>query len=216
MVEDIDFVEPLEERIDEAFSADDSVHDEGHRRRVLRNALVISGEEGGDREVLAASALVHDVHRVAGGEYSSPEECLSKVREVLEKSRFPDSKIDQVIRCVEVHDDYDFADGNRAETKEEKILQDADNLDAIGAIGIARAFAFGGRKNEKFWDGTEKASKNYDPSDHTGTVVQHFHEKLLKLHDNMNTETARKIAEDRHEYMEEFLEKFRSEWKGEK
>lgn len=204
----------IRQQISEKFSLDDSVHDISHLERVMENAIRISKRErDGDQEILVAAALTHDIHRLSGEEYKSPEDSLSDVRNILEKSDLPASKIDKVLKCVKVHDDYDFSGENRASTINQKILQDADNLDAIGAIGIARAFAFGGRKSQPFILENEDRSKFYDPSEFSGSVIGHFHEKLFKLKQNMNTQSAKDIASKRHKFMKEFTEEFESELK---
>ncbi|MBR9679132.1 MAG: hypothetical protein GON13_02585 [Nanoarchaeota archaeon] len=119
------------------------------------------------------------------------------------------------MHCVEVHDHYNFTkEGNKAETIEAKIIQDADNLDGLGAIGIERAFAFGGAHNISMWK--ENISKNefYKVENLNNSTIEHFYDKLLKLKDNMNTKTAKKLAVSRHRFMLKFLKQFFREWKN--
>src|SRR5690606_23179085 len=97
-----------------------------------------------------------------------------------------------------------FSKGNLAKSLEAQIVQDADRLDAIGAIGLARCFAYGGNKQREI----------YNPENPEETSIQHFYDKLLKLKDLMNTDSARKIAEERHQFLEEFLERFYDEWES--
>jgi len=204
----------IREKISEKFSLEDSVHDISHHERVMQNSLRISESEGGDKEILAAAAMTHDIHRLSSDGYRSPEESLEDVRDILESSKLNESKIDKAIQCVKFHDDYNFSGENRASTLNQKILQDADNLDAMGAVGVARAFAFGGRKSQPFNLEDEVKSQIYDPSEFSGSVIGHFHEKLFKLKQNMNTDTARKIADNGHDFMKEFVERFQKEING--
>lgn len=205
---------------------DASGHDLQHAWRVFRLARHLAAAEGADPEVVGASALIHDLHRVRGSDdtYVDPETTLPTVREILESVDFPAEKIEAVCHCVAVHDEYGFdGEPTAAETIEAEVLQDADNLDAIGAIGIARTFKYAGANDQPLWrpdvevDATAVADVAYRPdgTETAGTSVGHFHEKLLRLKDDMNTETAREIAADRHRFMEVFLDRFKREWLGE-
>lgn len=161
---------------------DSSGHDAQHAQRVFRLGMRLADVEGADTEIVGAAALTHDLHRVMGDDGSvDPIDSLPEVRTILERTDFPSEKIDAVCHCVAVHDEYEFRGVDRpAETTEAEILQDADNLDAIGAIGIARNFAFTGVVGNPLWDP--------DGEEYSG--LYHFEDKLFRLRDEMNTETA--------------------------
>lgn len=199
----------IAERMGQWLGDDSSGHDADHAWRVLNIGVRLAGEEGADVEVVGAAALTHDVHRAMGddGEYVHPEESLPEVRSVLEAASFPPEKVDAVLHCVAVHDEYKFEGIERpAETLEAEILRDADNLDAIGAVGIARNFAFTGVVGNPIWD----------PSGEEYSGLGHFHDKLLRLKEEMHTDAARALAEERHAFLEAFEERFREEWSGER
>lgn len=187
---------------------DSSGHDLDHAWRVFNLAIRIADIEGADMEVVGASALTHDIHRSMGenDQYVPPEDSLPEVHSILEQADFSKEKIQSVLHCVEVHEQYQFkGEENPAQSKEALILQDADNLDAIGAIGIARDFAFTGVIGNRLWA----------PNTNESSGLDHFYDKLLHLREEMNTETAQTLAKERHEYLEQFAERFKSEWHGE-
>jgi uncharacterized protein len=160
---------------------------------------------------------MHDWHRFVHektGRYVSPEESIPEVLKALESLKLPEGKLKAIVHCIERHEDYNFtATGNKAETLEAKIVQDADNLDASGAIGIARAFMFGGFHNFPMWI-PEQNTDYVFRGEHTNdsSEIAHLLVKVLKLKDNMNTESARKIAKERHEFVEQFIKQFFKEW----
>ncbi|HET7323627.1 MAG TPA: HD domain-containing protein [Halococcus sp.] len=187
---------------------DSSGHDIDHAWRVFNIGMRLAESEGADVEVVGGAALTHDIHRTMGneGEYVHPKESLSEVRAVLEAADFPEEKITDVLHCVEVHDEYAFRGiEHPAETTEAEILRDADNLDAIGAVGIARNFAFTGVVGNPLWD----------PDGEQYSGLEHYYDKLLHLTDEMNTEAAKALAEERHAFTERFVERFEQEWYGE-
>jgi uncharacterized protein len=187
---------------------DSSGHDMDHAWRVFSLGIELAETEGADSEVVGAAALTHDIHRAMeeNGESVDPVDTLPEVRAILEQTNFPEEKIDAVEHCVAVHDEYEFRGSDRpAETIEAEILRDADNLDAMGAIGIARCFAFTGVDGRPLWD----------PQGSEYSGLYHFEDKLFRLRDEMNTETAREMAEDRHTFMMEFVDRFKQEWNGE-
>jgi uncharacterized protein len=214
----IEILEQLEEQILDRFAEESSGHDIHHLRRVQRLALRIQEEEGGDRPVIAAAAILHDIHRIMqneSGRYCSPRESLPTVQAILEATDFPAEKRSDVLHCVEFHDEYGFSKGGvTVEDIETLILQDADNLDAIGAIGIGRTFAYAGAHGSPMYvPDVALGRETYDEAlAEDPSALHHFFSKLLKLKDNMHTQTARELAAERHRFMERFVEVFLEEW----
>lgn len=200
----------------------DGAHDVHHLRRTMELALRLQKKEGGDRFVIALASYLHDMHRVIQietGKYCSPAESLPKVRELLVGAGVcSEEKIKHILLCIELHEEYDFSkQGKTAKDIEALILQDADNLDAMGAIGIARCFSYGGAHNIPIWM-PEIPLDSESPWDESmsssPSQIQHFHEKLLRLKDNINTETAKRMALRRHRFLQRFLKEFFMEWEG--
>lgn len=197
----------IEQEMKEWIGADSSGHDLDHARRVFNIGVRLADQKNADVDIVGAAALTHDIHRSMGadGEYVHPKESLSAVESVLEATSFPDEKGSSVVHCVEVHEEYEFeGDDNPAETMEARIVQDADNLDAMGAVGIARNFAFTGVVGNRLWA----------PDTEENSGLGHFTDKLLHLNAEMNTDEAREIAEGRHQFLEEFSDRFKKEWEG--
>ena len=195
----------VSDEVREYYVTDSTGHDMAHVWRVFRLGVDLAEQVGANREVVGVAALTHDLHRVLDdGTSLEPEETLSEVRAVLGRAGF-EGKIPEVEHCVAVHDEYAFRGMDREpETLEAKVLRDADNLDAIGAIGVARTFAFGGAHGSPLWD-----SEGVEYSQ-----IYHFEDKLLKLRDEMHTDPAREIAQERHDFLETFRERFLEEWHG--
>ena len=209
----------LERELKSIFKSESSGHDFYHLKRVFNLALHIQGKEGGDREVIAIAAFLHDVHRIiqiTTGEYCSPKDSLPKVKAMLEKAKVPVKKVPDIIHCIEFHEEYNFSsDGKTVSDIETLIVQDADNLDAMGAIGIARSFSYGGAHKVPIWLPDLALDREvYRESENDPSEIHHFYSKLLKLKDNMNTKTAKKMALERHKFMELFLKRFFLEWEG--
>ncbi len=210
----------LEKIIIKIFEADSSGHDINHLRRVKNTALKIQEKEGGDKLIIAVSALVHDIHRIIQNktkQFCSPKDSLPKVREVLQKIELNEEQIKNILHCVEYHEEYNFSkEGKTVSDIETLVLQDADNLDAIGAIGIARTFMYGGSHSIPMWIPEINIEKEtYDESDGDDpSVIHHFHSKLLKLKNTMNTETGKAMANQRHKVMNDFIDQFKNEWEG--
>ncbi|MGC4130505.1 MAG: HD domain-containing protein [Bergeyella sp.] len=189
-------------------------HDWFHVERVWKLSKKIAEKEGGNPLVVELSALLHDI---ADPKFHDGDENLAlKIsREFLEKENLPKSVVDEVLFIIK-----NISFKNRGELTGElpvelKIVQDADRLDAIGAIGIARTFNFGGFKNNLMYHPDippklQMTKEEYKKSN--GTTVNHFYEKLLLLKDLMNTSEAKKIASERHNFMLKFLEQFYREW----
>ena len=191
-------------------------HDWFHVERVYRNAILISKNEACDTAIVQLGALLHDI---ADSKFHDGDETVGPkmAREFLESQEVDEATITHVINIIE---NISFKGGNFQNTfssKELDIVQDADRLDAIGAIGIARMFNYGGFKNRVIYD-PKIAPKNkmtkeeYKKND--SPTINHFYEKLFLLKDKMNTETGKEIAKERHRYMEGFLSQVYAEWEG--
>jgi len=192
-------------------------HDWFHIERVCKNALLIAKEEKVNTFIVALGVLLHDI---ADSKFHDGDESLGPrlASEFLMKNKVDSSIITHVIQIIK---NISFKGGNREQTfssPELDVVQDADRLDAIGAIGIARTFNYGGFKNRKLYDPNIPPQLDMTPEEYkasTAPTINHFYEKLLLLKDRMNTNTGRKLAEKRHQYMEAFLKQFYAEWDGE-
>ena len=193
-----------------------SGHDWWHVYRVWKNSIYISRRENADLFVTQLAALLHDIadwkfH--GGNENVGPE----VAREWLEKLYVNEDIISQVLEIIK---DISFKGAGvktPMKTIEGMVVQDADRLDAIGAIGIGRAFAYGGYKGREMYNPHIKPvmHESFEQyKNNTGPTINHFYEKLLGLKDLMNSKTARELAEDRHEFMGQFLDRFLEEWEG--
>ena len=190
-----------------------SHHDKSHVERVYNLAVRIAKEENADLDVVKAAALLHDVARAMEDEGKIEDhatEGAKMARKMLEEVNFPKEKIEKVVHCIEAHR---FKKGMEAGSLEAKILQDSDRLDIIGAIGLARVFTRGGWSNIPIYDPSIPPKKKYDGK--SLSSVNHIYEKILKAKDTINTNTAKEIAEERHKFVEQFLERLFKEWKGE-
>lgn len=193
-------------------------HDWFHIERVYKNALLIAESECGDLTVVKLAALLHDI---ADSKFHDGDETVGPrvARSFLESQQVDESIINHVIAIIE---NISFKGGNvekNFSSIELDIVQDADRLDALGAIGIARTFNYGGFKNRALYDpniapNTTMTKEEYKNNE--APTLNHFYEKLLLLKDKMNTVTGMKIAQERHRYMEGFLSQFYAEWDGEK
>lgn len=197
---------------------DGSGHDWWHVYRVWQIARVIGEEEGADMRIVELGALLHDI---ADYKFHNNDEEIGprKAREILENIGVDETIVGQVENIVATISFKGAGVASGMSTLEGKVVQDADRLDAIGAIGIARTFAFGGSKGRSMWDPEKKPEMHQTKEAYMNSqspTINHFYEKLLLLKDRMNTKTAREIAQHRHEYMEKFLEEFFAEWKGER
>ncbi|MBO6792618.1 MAG: HD domain-containing protein [Balneolaceae bacterium] len=193
-----------------------SGHDWWHIHRVRNTALMLAEKEAADLFVVELAALLHDIadHKFHNGDdtvgpkvagewlegLSVEAEIIKHVQEIIRDLSFKGAKVATPMRTIEG-----------------KVVQDADRLDAIGAIGIARAFAYGGHKNRELYN-PEKSPTQHTSFDayknDAGPTVNHFYEKLFLLKDRMNTETGKSIAQERHEYMKAYIDRFNAEWDG--
>ena len=193
-------------------------HDWFHIERVFKNALLISKNEVCDVTVVKLGALLHDI---ADSKFHDGDETVGPriAREFLESENVDEEIITHVVNIIE---NISYKGGNfekKFSSIELDVVQDADRLDAIGAIGIARTFNYGGFKNRALYDpntapNSSMTKEEYKKND--SPTLNHFYEKLLLLKDKMNTQTGKQIAQERHRYMEGFLAQFYAEWEGEK
>lgn len=194
-------------------------HNWFHVERVLKNALEIAKEEKEiDSAVIMLASLLHDI---ADSKFHNGDETIGpkKAKTFLENQNLNDSTINHVVKIIE---NISYKGGNfeqKFHSKELDIVRDADNLDALGAIGIARAFNYGGFKNREIYNPEISPKLNMTPEEYKSSeapTINHFYEKLLLLRDKMNTKTGKKLAENRHQFLEKFLEQFYDEWEGKK
>ncbi len=193
-------------------------HDWFHIERVYKNAVLIAKGENCDILIVQLGALLHDI---ADSKFHDGDETVGpkKARLFLESKNVSENTITHVVNIIE---NISFKGGH--ETKkfsslELNIVQDADRLDAIGAIGVARTFNYGGFKNRAIYNPEIKPNLNMSKEEYKNSdapTINHFYEKLLLLKDKMNTKTGKKIADQRHDFMELFLTQFYAEWNGEK
>lgn len=192
-------------------------HDWFHIERVYKNAVLISKTEKVDSFIVSLGALLHDI---ADSKFYNGDEAIGpkKASDFLNYKKVPEAVIAHVIKIIE---NISFKGGNKKQkffSNELAVVQDADRLDALGAIGIARCFNYGGYKNRKLYDPEIKPNLNMSPEVYKASdspTINHFYEKLLLLKDKMNTKTGKKIAQKRHKYLKGFLEQFYREWEGE-
>lgn len=191
-------------------------HDWFHIERVYKNALLIAKEESCNLEVVQLAALLHDI---ADSKFHNGDETIGPrtAKNFLEQENVNNETITHVLAIIE---NISFKGGNfeqQFHSKELDIVQDADRLDAIGAIGIARTFNYGGFKNRAIYNPEIKPNLSMSKEEYKNTTaptINHFYEKLLLLKDKMNTPKGKKIAAERHAFMELFLNQFYSEWEG--
>jgi uncharacterized protein len=192
-------------------------HDWFHIERVYKNAIAIANLEECNLTIVKLGALLHDI---ADSKFHNGDETVGPkvAREFLEKENVDEAIIEHVIKIIE---NISFKGGNTKKnfsSIELDIVQDADRLDAIGAIGIARTFNYGGFKNRPMYNPNiapklHMTKEEYKKSE--APTINHFYEKLLLLKDKMNTKTGKQIAQQRHQYMMGFLSQFYAEWDGE-
>lgn len=191
-------------------------HDWWHVDRVRRVALRLAEEEGADPFVVELAALLHDVadHKFHGGDETAGPRAA---REWLEGIGVEEATVGHVCTIISELSFKGAGVATPMSTREGEVVQDADRLDAIGAIGVARTFAFGGSRGRPLHDPEAAPEAHASFSEYKasrGPTINHFHEKLLLLRDRMNTAGARRAAEARHRYMVEFLDRFHREWDG--
>ncbi|MFN3720717.1 MAG: HD domain-containing protein [Rhizobium rhizophilum] len=198
------------ELLPHATDGDDGSHDLAHIHRVFRNALKIHAGEGGDSEILAAAVLLHDCVAVEKSSLLRSQAsrlAAEKASGILAGLGWPDEKIAAVAHAILTHS---FSANIPPETLEAKMLQDADRLDAIGMVGVARCFYIAGRMGSGLYHPGDPDAENR-PLDDRSYAIDHFPAKLLKLSDGFQTETGAKLAKERHDRLSLFLSLFRDE-----
>lgn len=209
-------IRKIADAVKQKLEGEGSGHDWWHIVRVWNMAKRIGASEGADMFVVELAALLHDI---ADWKFHDGDDTVGPkvARQILEKYIAPPKTIDHVCDII-MHMSFKGARvKTEMETLEGKVVQDSDRLDAIGAIGIARAFAYGGHKKRSLYDPSKKplmhkSKEEYFKSE--GSTVNHFYEKLLLLKERMNTTTAKKLAKGRHRFMEVYLDRFFEEWDG--
>ncbi len=202
--------------VQEKLQSAESGHDWFHIERVYKNALLIAKNMVCDLEVVKLAALLHDI---ADSKFNNGDETIGPktARLFLENEHVASHTIEHVVKIIE---NISYKGGNfkkNFDSAELQIVQDADRLDAIGAIGIARTFNYGGFMNRPIYDPAIAPNLNMTKEEYktsNAPTINHFYEKLLLLTAKMNTDAAKKIAQERHRFMELFLEQFYNEWQG--
>jgi uncharacterized protein len=211
-----DVLARTEAHVRREMSGEGTGHDWWHVHRVRQTALRLAAEEQADPYVVELAALLHDIadHKFHGGDHTAGPRAA---RAWLQTAGAEPEVIGHVCEIIAALSFKGAGVPTPMRTPEGAVVQDADRLDAIGAIGIARAFAYGGSRGRPLHD-PETAPEMHDSFEaykaSSGATTAHFHEKLLLLRDRMNTKAARKMAEGRHRYMEGFLARFHAEWEG--
>jgi uncharacterized protein len=210
-------IEKTADHVKKKMSGESSGHDWWHVYRVWKLAAHIGSKEKADMFITEMAALLHDLDdfKITG----THSEEKKNASEWMEKQGVDADSREQVLHIIRNMSFTDNLNGQRELSTEGKVVQDADRLDAIGAIGIARCFAFGGKKGRVLHDPDTKHDKNLTAEKYIkadGPSINHFYEKLLLLKELMKTETGRKMAEHRHKFMEQYLDEFFAEWDGKK
>lgn len=206
----------ITEKVKHRFESEGSGHDWWHIERVRLQSLKLAKSESADLFIVELAALLHDVadHKLHGGDVAAG---LLLIKNWLSEAECRPDVIQEVLEIVSKVSYKGAEVADEPMSLEGQIVQDADRLDAIGAIGIARAFAYGGHKGRLLYHPEEKPELHADFETYknsTGHTINHFYEKLFLLKDRMHTQTAKRIAQQRHEFMELYLRQFMKEWDG--
>lgn len=209
-----EIIDRIGAEIQARFKNESSGHDWWHIHQVWQMAILIGKAEGGDMHVIELAALLHDV---ADWKFYDGNDTMGPrvARSMMDHYGIPADVIDHVCEIIATLSFKGAGVPTPMRTLEGKIVQDADRLEALGAIGIARCFAYGGHAGRAIYDPDQPVTMHQTKEAYItakGSGINHFFEKLLLIKDRMNTATAKKIAEHRHEFMEQFLEEFFQEW----
>lgn len=213
------FLGRLREIVTPMLDGEHSGHDVYHPDRVCRLALRLQEHEGGDRLIIGVAAFLHDMHRAMGkdeGRFISPAESLGLVKRIISQAGgLPQETVQSILYCIEHHEEYSFGVEAKAEHNlETRIVQDADNLDSIGAIGIGRTFKYAGNHGIAMHlpDLEIDAGAAYTDAEDGESVIQHIHRKMLRIPETLNTLRAKQIADRRMDFVRSFLHEFSFEW----
>lgn len=214
MTDKNDILQRAEKLVYDKLHAEASGHDWWHAVRVRNTARELAEKEGADSFICQLTALVHDMADEKLND--DPKQALANLKAWLVEQQLSQADVEHIIQIINT---MSFkGDGSSVSaTLEGKVVQDADRLDAIGAIGIARCMAYSGSKGRPIHDPSMTAREHLTAEEYRNgkdTAIMHFYEKLLKLKDLINTSHARKMAEHRHAVLEEFLKEFYAEWDG--
>src|SRR5919202_5764840 len=201
----------IQKKVEIMLAYQDPAHDFCHVMRVYKNAELIGMREGAEMEILLTAVLLHDlvVYPKGSAKSSKSADVSADIAEkLLQHYNYSGNKIDRICYCIRTHG---YSNKLIPSTIEGKILQDADRLDAIGAIGIARTFSVGGSENRSLYNPADPFCKSERQLDDTQWTLDHIKKKLMILKNSMHTKTAKKIAEERTEFMELFLNQLRNE-----
>lgn len=209
-------IEKTIEFVKETLAGAEAGHDWFHIERVYKTALTINEQEKGDELIVALAALLHDI---ADPKFNDGDEEIGpRMADNFLESIGVDPSVIEHVKQIIINLSYKASLGTVTfHSKELDIVQDADRLDAIGAIGIARAFTYGGYKNRVLYDPEVKPNLNMSKEEYknsTGPTLNHFYEKLFLLKDLMKTSAGKSIAQERHNFMQEYLNQFYNEWAG--
>jgi uncharacterized protein len=210
----MNYLERVQFAVKQRFEAMEGSHDYQHILRVYNMAQHLSRCEGGDMEVVQLTALLHDIsdHKFNGGFLNQN---AFHAEEIMKSCSVPDELIKQVVQLVDLISFKGAAVPDEAGPLNYHIVQDADRLDAIGAIGIARAFAFGGSKGRPLYDPDQAPTLHHTFEAYSTSkshTINHFYEKLLLIYDRLHTTEAKRIGKERHDVMLGFLNQFKNEW----
>ena len=214
--EDLSLIHKTRDFVKQTLADVEGGHDWFHTERVYNNALLIAQGEKVNGLIVALGALLHDI---ADSKFHGGDETVGPrvATAFLIKNNADSQVVDHVVQIIR---NISFKGGNTVKdfhSLELAVVQDADRLDAIGAIGIARTFNYGGFKNRKLYDPEIKPNLNMTPDEYkksTAPTINHFYEKLMLLKDKMNTETGKRLAKKRHDFMQLYLDQFYAEWNG--
>ena len=203
--------EMIKKKVKRMLEGRDPAHDFHHVMRVYKNAKLIGRREGTNMEILLPAVLLHDLVVYTKGSAKSSkssDESADLAENILQSYGYPQDQINQICYCIRAHS---YSKRLVPASLEGKILQDADSLDALGAIGIARTFSVGGSENRTFYNANDPFCRSYRDLDDMQWTLDHFQMKLLKLHDCMHTKTAKKIAQERTRFMILFIRQLQKE-----